>query len=309
VNEREALHRTEIKHLAALAAVAKEPSFRAAARRLGCTQSVLIRHVAELERAFGTRLVDRAPRIGSLGLTEAGKLILVHANIVLARVDAARADLRAIAAPLPLRVGVYEAVATRVMPRVLAGLRGNAIDPREADDAELPARVAAADVDIAFAVLPLPAGPLASVRLLDEPYVLLVPAGSELARRSQAPSLAELAALPLLAPGSPSAEERVVSQLATGASPPRFVQRPGSDTSLRALVRAGAGVAVVPGLSVDPEDHATEAIDLGGILPPRTVVLVWHRYRRRREDALRFREAATLVCREIASAPGGWYRR
>lgn len=307
MTELEAMRGTEIKHLAALAAVGRERSFRAAAKRCGCAQSVLSQHVAELESALGTRLVDRADGARGARLTEAGTLMLAHADVVLARVAAARADLRTLGGSSPLRVGVYESVAARVMPRILAAVGELEVEPFEADDAEtLPECVARAEVDVAFAHLPLPDGPFAWATLLEERYVLLVAADSELTRRMRPPDLEEVTALPLLAPAGRRAAERVAAELAAAGWRPRFVQRPGSDASLRALVRTGAGAAVVPALSVDPSDPGTVAIDLRGLLSTRTLALVWHRYRRDREEAAWFRDVAGRVCDAIARSERGW---
>lgn len=53
-------------------------SMAAAARSLGCTRAQISKQIGELERAFGTRLIDRAPR--RLTLTPAGEIFLQHAQ-------------------------------------------------------------------------------------------------------------------------------------------------------------------------------------------------------------------------------------
>jgi DNA-binding transcriptional LysR family regulator len=81
--------------MAALVAIACEPSFTAAARRLGCARATLRRQLTELEQAAGTPLVSRDRGVEDR-LTEAGKHLLDHAQQVVACVAAARADVDAI---------------------------------------------------------------------------------------------------------------------------------------------------------------------------------------------------------------------
>src|SRR5262245_29138341 len=111
-----------IRHLVAFDAVAREGSFRGAAERLGYTQSAVSQQIQGLERVVGQRLVERAAGRRAVGLTEAGELLLVHAQQILARTQEAHADLLALAhgAAGTLRVGIYQSAGARILPRVMA---------------------------------------------------------------------------------------------------------------------------------------------------------------------------------------------
>src|SRR5204863_1293363 len=87
----------QLRHLAALEAVGRTRSFGAAARELGYTQSAVSQQIAQLERSVGQRLVERPGGPSPVDLTDAGRLLLRHADAIVARLDAARADMAALA--------------------------------------------------------------------------------------------------------------------------------------------------------------------------------------------------------------------
>ena len=78
----------DLRHLAALQAVATEGSFHRAAERLGYTQSAVSQQIAGLERIVGMRLVHRPGGPRPISLTEAGHLLLRHGDAMLARLRA-----------------------------------------------------------------------------------------------------------------------------------------------------------------------------------------------------------------------------
>lgn len=71
----------KLEGIAAFAAVAEAGSISAAARRLGLAKSVVSERLAELERSFGTQLVQRTTR--KLSLTEDGLGLLPRAQRIL----------------------------------------------------------------------------------------------------------------------------------------------------------------------------------------------------------------------------------
>ena len=111
----------EVRHFAALDAVAREGSFGRAADRLGYTQSAVSQQIATLERIVGETLVERPGGPRAVSLTEAGELLLRHAEAIVARLDAARADIAALRAGETgtLRVATYQSVGARVLPGVM----------------------------------------------------------------------------------------------------------------------------------------------------------------------------------------------
>src|SRR3954454_1906136 len=195
----------ELRHLAALEAVGRTRSFGAAARELGYTQSAVSQQIAHLERQIGQRLVDRPRGPRPVDLTDAGRLLLRHADAIVAQMDAAQADMAAFAegAAGPLRVGIYQSVGARILPGLLRRFKHDwprvEVSVREEiDAADLLRMLEHGELDLTFADLPLREGPFDSVEVLTDPYVLLVQAGSELASRDSAPPLRELAGMPIV---------------------------------------------------------------------------------------------------------------
>lgn len=98
--------------------VARAGSLAGAARVLGWTQPAVSQHVRRLEEAAGTPLVVRAGR--GVALTEAGRVLLRHADAVADRLDAAEQDLAALAG---LQTGRVRVAAFPTAAAVLTDLR------------------------------------------------------------------------------------------------------------------------------------------------------------------------------------------
>ena len=298
----------ELRHLAALQAIAEEGSFGRAARRLGYTQSAVSQQVATLERLVGERLVERPGGPRPVTLTEAGRMLQRHAEAIVARLQAAQADLHALSsgAAGTLRVGTYQSVGKHVLPAVMR--RFGAAWPRVelkltelSTDEDLIGLVERGELDLTFADFRDAQGPFDDVHLFDDPYVLLVQAGTPLARRRRdRPSLDEVAELPLIGFRQCRSTRMVEAQLNDAGLHPGFVFRSDDNGTVQAMVGAGIGVALVPRLTVDLHDASTVAIELGELVPPRRISLVWHSDRYHSPAARAFVELAQEVGAEFA---------
>jgi len=85
----------DVKQLRVLREVGEHGSFSAAAEALSYTQPAISQQIAALEKRAGATLVDRTSR--GVRLTEAGRALVDHAEVVLARLAAAEAELEAMA--------------------------------------------------------------------------------------------------------------------------------------------------------------------------------------------------------------------
>jgi molybdate transport repressor ModE-like protein len=288
----------ETRHLAALVAVHREGSFRGAAAALGYAQSAVSERVAQTEQLIGTRVVERAPGRRYVGLTEAGERLVVHAEGILAALDAALVDLRAFTSgrAATLQIGAYESVSTRLLPGALSDLA------RSAPGVEVVLRedplgesffplVARGELDAAFADLPLRPGPFAFRELVRDPCMLLVSTSSPLAARAGPPTLDEIAAM----------LDLLTEHLRTAGVEPQFVIRSELNGGVQSLVAEGVGAALMPRLAVDEGDPRVVAIPLDGMLPARRICLYWHKERKHDHAIRQF--LAALLGRSPSLAP------
>jgi molybdate transport repressor ModE-like protein len=291
----------DLRHLAALEAVARTGSFGRAARELGYTQSAVSQQIAQLERIVGQKLFDRPGGPRRVEPTEAGLQLLAHADAIVAQLDAARADMAALAegAAGTLRVGIYQSVGARLLPALVRRFREQwplvGVRVQEESAAEDLLRLLEhGELDLTFADLPLREGPFEWAELLQDPYVLLVSARSELASLDAAPSLREVAKLPLIGRRSTDEPERFLAGRVPAVN---VVFRTDDNGTLAAFVAEDLGAAIEPRLVVDPRDRDVKMLPFGSRIPPRTLVLAWHRDRYRSPAA----EAFVELAREVAN--------
>ena len=295
----------EFRHLAALEAVASEGTFGRAAERLGYTQSAVSQQIATLERIVGERLLDRPGGPRAVSLTEAGRLLLRHAEAITARLEAARADMASLHAgdTGSLRVATYQSVGARVLPgvmrRFLAEWPGISLGLSEpTTDPELYAAIESGDIDLAFGGLPLPDGPFEASVLLSDPYVLVVPADHALAARRSA-TLADIGDLPLIGSSACTSTRSAESALARHGFEPQYGFRSDDNGTVQGLVASGFGVALVPLLAVSPGDERVRILRLEPVVPRREIAVVWHRDRHRSPASRAFVEIAHEVSVDV----------
>ena len=295
----------EVRHFAALDAVAREGSFGRAADRLGYTQSAVSQQIATLEKIVGETLIERPGGPRAVSLTEAGELLLRHAEAIVARLEAARADMAALRAGETgaLRVGTYQSVGARVLPEVMRrfladwpGIELGLSEP--ATDPELYAAVESGALDLAFCSPPLPDGPFEMLELMSDPYVLLVPAAGGLANLSSV-SLDDLGDELLIGSNTCASGVALESELAERGFGVEYAFRSDDNGTLQGLVAAGFGVALTPLLAIAPGDDRVKALRLVPKVPLRRVAVVWHRDRNRSPGARAFIEIARDVSADV----------
>ena len=297
----------ELKHLRALRAIAGTGTFWAASQALSSSLSTVSDHISELEALVGQRLIERSRGRRTVEVTEAGRLLLGHADAIESRMHAAEADLRQYIAggSGTIRVGIYQSVENKILPEAMRRFKARwpDVDVRLTEDsveATLVDSVERGALDISFSIEPIPEGPFEVRKLMSDPYVLVVPAGSPGAGRRF--NLSELDGLPMIAYQHLRHQDIAEDFLRARGVRPRFVFRSNDNGAVQAMVAAGMGVALAPLLAVDENNSRVELRLPAEPVPPRVLVVVWHRDRYRPPAAAAFIDTAIAVAVEVERA-------
>ena len=301
--ERDGWLGVEVRHLAALRAVAREGSFGGAALALGYTQSAVSQQIATLERAVGELLVDRPGGPRRVSLTEAGNVLLRHAERIVAGMEAAWADVRAVTTGEAgeIRVGTYQSAGARILPDVMREFVAErpgveVVLTESGSDQELLDLLERGELDLTFTVLPMPAGPFEAVELLRDPYVLMVRADSPLATQDRGVALRDLAGVPMMGFRHCISGEYMEELVRSRGVDLNIVFRSDDNGTVQGLVGAGMAVALVPLLAVETSDDRVALLRVVEELPDRRIGLAWHRDRARSSAARAFLESTQRVC-------------
>src|SRR3954451_23161428 len=181
----------DVRRMRVLREVARRGSFSAAANALAYTQSAVSQQIAALEREAGTRLVERNAR--GVRLTDAGRALVEHADVILARLADAEAELEAIAGlrGARLRLAASPSAGATISPEAIARSRERppavelTLEPAEPEPSIVKLRAGDADVvlDITAGFRPPRDDAIERSHLLDDPMYVALPGGHPLARK------------------------------------------------------------------------------------------------------------------------------
>ncbi|MEB3369548.1 LysR family transcriptional regulator [Saccharopolyspora mangrovi] len=232
-------------------AVARHESFTAAATELNLVQSTVTSRIKGLEKALGTRLLDRLP--DGARLTEAGRRAADHAHAVL---DAERRLVEDTAFSEPageVVVGAPESVCAYRLPRAVAALRqqhpGIAVHLVPAGTRETFRGVLDGSFGLGLILDQAAApNPLTLRRVGAEPIALVAAPDHPSTREDMTwPKLAEQSYF-LLEEGCSYTDDFVRELERRGGTRPQ-ITRFGSIEAARSCVEAGLGLSVLPEVS------------------------------------------------------------
>lgn len=252
----------DLRRLSLLRELSLRGTVTATARAMHLSGPAVSQQLAVLEREAGVPLLERRGR--TLGFTPAGRLLVAHVDVVLADLATAEAELAALrgGALGTVRVGAFASVARAVVVRLWAGGE-SPLDLRllEREPDQAVAALLAHDVDVAvvhaYSLLPRALPECDHTALLDDPVLLAVhpDRAADLGLRAGSPApLADLADAPWLVPGAETSCHEMIRR-ACGAAGfvPRAVAEATDFSVLAAMVAAGAGVALMPRMTL-PDD-------------------------------------------------------
>jgi DNA-binding transcriptional LysR family regulator len=243
----------DVRRLRILREVGRHGSFSAAAQALGYTQPAISRQIATLEAETGTTLVWRGA--SGVRLTDTGELLARHAEAIVARLEEAETELRAVVGVQAgrLRLASFASAAATIVPVAIAAFRERhpavELSVIMADPIDSLPRLRAGELDIALSHDPehLDADGVEVIHLFDDPmYVGMHPDHP----------LAEAAAVDLAGLG----EEQWMlgtthscpdSRLFLGAChragfEPRIAFQNDDYNAILGFVASGVGVALIP---------------------------------------------------------------
>jgi DNA-binding transcriptional LysR family regulator len=170
-----------LNRLRMLSEIAGRGSFRAAALALDYSPSAVSQQIALLEREAGIRLVRRGPR--GAELTDAGRLLVRHADVALRELAKARRGLDVLSGngSAGLRVAAFPTATATIVARAAHGFA--AVQVVDAEPPQARALLAAGEVDAAVLYEFEPGGPGSLIG--EDPMLLCLPADHPLAARRE----------------------------------------------------------------------------------------------------------------------------
>jgi DNA-binding transcriptional LysR family regulator len=249
----------DVKRLRVLREVAARGSFSAAADALAYTQSAISQQIAALEREAGMVLVERNAR--GVRLTDAGRALVAHADVILARLSDADAELEAIAGMRGgrLRLVSFPTAGATIAPLAIARFRERhpgvevSLAPREPDEGL--ECLKAGECDIALTVEagfePIVDSAIERHHLLDDPFYVCVAAGHRVARKARV-RLADLAEESWILGTTGRCPDALVLERACQSAgfEPRVAFQSDDYNAIQGFVAAGVGVCLIPDLAL-----------------------------------------------------------
>ncbi|GHB96103.1 LysR family transcriptional regulator [Cerasicoccus arenae] len=270
----------EMHQLRYFTAVARTGNFTRAAEQCHIAQPSLSQQIRKLEEELDEKLILRLPG-GKSRLTPAGEILLGRANRILAEAQSAVEELRDRQKVISgaVRLGAIPTIAPFLIPEAL--LAFNAEHPQvelvvhEATTEQLLTQLERNELDFVMVSPPLTGGPWHTEVLGVEPLYLVVPDGNRYIKQ-RAPLLDDLREEEfILMREGHCLTGQVMRFCKLAEFRPRVRFLSAQVETLKALIRSGAGVSLLPSMALanaSPADTSLHVIAFRDPVPQREIV-------------------------------------
>jgi LysR family hydrogen peroxide-inducible transcriptional activator len=277
-------HPFTLRQLQYVVAVADALSFRRAAERCHVSQPSLSAQLAQLEGALGVRLFERDRK--RVLVTPPGQEIVDRARRLLVDTDDLTSAGKRARDPLAgtFRIGIIPTISPYLLPSIAPQLRARfprlTMAWREDKTDVVLAGLEAGDLDAAVVALEADVHNVDHEILAVDPFVLAVPPVHPLAQKSGPVGAADLRGTDVLLLDDGHCFRTQALEFCATVRAREAEFRATSLTTLVQMVAGGAGVTILPALSV-PTEAGRAGLKIRPLASPaahRTIALVWRKH-------------------------------
>lgn len=269
----------ELYQLGYFIEIARQRSFTRAAERLHMAQPALSQQMRNLESELGTALFIRGRK--EIQLTAAGKAFLPRAEALLTQAEAAKAIVSDVAQLRggKLIIAAIPSVSACLLPEVIRSFsrKHEQVELQLIEDSSerVSENVESGLADIGFLQLPASKSAFETRTIISEPFVLLVAKSHPLVKQKEV-ALKQLAAESFIFYKG-RARDTALEACRKAGFEPQIACESGELETVRALVAAGLGLAVVPQLAAGNLPKTIQAITIREPKMQRQIAAVWQK--------------------------------
>ncbi|HWE55927.1 MAG TPA: LysR family transcriptional regulator [Acidimicrobiales bacterium] len=298
----------DVRRLVVLQELDRQGTVNAAAGTLHLTPSAVSQQLAALSREVGCQVTEKDGR--NLRITPAGKVLLGHADEIVAQMEAMKGDLERhhLGEVGVVRIGAFQTASRQIVVPAAARLATTherlEVDLSQIDAPQSLQELAAGRLDIALSVEYVDSPPTTDPRfsrlpLLQDEFRALLPARHRLAAKRSI-ALADLRDEQWIGslPGSPCHFVTMSACAAAGFAP--RVRHQIDDWAITVdLVGAGLGVGLIPGLAFPAPRPDVAIVPLAGRPAARNIVAFTRRGTEESPTIGRVLAAMHESCRDV----------
>lgn len=269
-----------IKDLQYFVAVADLKHFGRAAQQCNISQPTLSMQLKKLEEYLGVALLERTNK--QVMVTQAGQEIAARARHVLQGIKEIRELARAASSPFAgeFRLGAFPTLAPYFLPQVVPAIHKELPELKlllvEEKTATLLEQLKSGMLDAALIALPVQDETLESVKLMEDPFLLVVSRRHRLAKHKTVTAADIRSEQLLLLEDGHCLREQALEVCSIMGLGEQQEFRATSLETLRQMVVTGVGITLMPQMA-KREGDGLVYIPFAGSIPSRTIGLVWRK--------------------------------